>query len=144
MKTKTSELTDAALAYAAACAEGMSFPALKHVQYPDDAPWVLHPNGTILSAEEVPSNTMSRHYVYTFWAPQEDWSQGGPIIEREGISLQINMDGDWHATKWVGRLISARHNVQRPTKSYPLVAAMRCFVASKLGDEVDVPQELLK
>jgi len=25
----------------------------------------------------------------------------------------------------------------------PLIAAMRCFVASKLGDEVDVPEELL-
>jgi len=24
----------------------------------------------------------------------------------------------------------------------PLIAAMRCFVASKLGEEVDVPQEL--
>jgi hypothetical protein len=25
----------------------------------------------------------------------------------------------------------------------PLVAAMRCFVASKLGDKVEVPKELL-
>ena len=25
----------------------------------------------------------------------------------------------------------------------PLVAAMRCYVASKLGDEVDIPEELL-
>jgi hypothetical protein len=25
----------------------------------------------------------------------------------------------------------------------PLIAAMRCFVASKLGDEVDVPEKLL-
>jgi hypothetical protein len=24
----------------------------------------------------------------------------------------------------------------------PLIAAMRCYVASKLGDEVDVPEEL--
>jgi hypothetical protein len=24
----------------------------------------------------------------------------------------------------------------------PLIAAMRCYVASKLGDEVDVPDEL--
>lgn len=139
MKIKTSELTDDALAYAAACAEGMSFPALKYVQYPDDAPWVLHPNGTILSAEEVPSNAMSRHYVYTFWAPQEDWSQGGPIIEREGICLldpcsNQNRNGQWHANcgAWGADGETA------------LIAAMRCFVASKLGDEVDVPQELLK
>ncbi len=25
----------------------------------------------------------------------------------------------------------------------PLIAAMRCYVASKLGDEVDIPEELL-
>jgi hypothetical protein len=25
----------------------------------------------------------------------------------------------------------------------PLIAAMRCYVASKLGDEVEIPQELL-
>jgi len=24
----------------------------------------------------------------------------------------------------------------------PLIAAMRCYVASKLGDEVEIPQEL--
>jgi hypothetical protein len=26
----------------------------------------------------------------------------------------------------------------------PLIAAMRCYVASKMGDEVDVPDELVK
>ena len=25
----------------------------------------------------------------------------------------------------------------------PLIAAMRCYVASKLGDDVDIPEELL-
>lgn len=25
----------------------------------------------------------------------------------------------------------------------PLIAAMRCYVASKLGDDVDVPEELV-
>jgi len=26
----------------------------------------------------------------------------------------------------------------------PLIAAMRCYVASKLGDEVDIPTELIQ
>jgi hypothetical protein len=26
----------------------------------------------------------------------------------------------------------------------PLIAAMRCYVASKLGDEVEIPVELIK
>ena len=65
-----------------------------------------------------------------------DWAQGGPIIEREGISLDQYHDfPNWAAScppesgfNWFG-----------PT---PLIAAMRCYVASKLGDEVDVPDEL--
>jgi hypothetical protein len=28
------------------------------------------------------------------------------------------------------------------TGSTPLIAAMRCYVASKLGDEVEIPKEL--
>jgi hypothetical protein len=60
-----------------------------------------------------------------------DWSDGGPIIERECIELTLNTDttgGKWKAGDCTG-----------PT---PLVAAMRCYVASKLGDEVEVPEEL--
>ena len=37
-------------------------------------------------------------------------------------------------------------NYDETIKAYgttPLVAAMRCYVASKLGDEVDVPVELI-
>lgn len=75
--------------------------------------------------------------------PSVDWSQGGPIIEREFISVSQNMDGDWHATKWVGRLISERHIGTLAAPSKHLVAAMRCFVAMKLGDEIELPQELL-
>jgi hypothetical protein len=66
--------------------------------------------------------------------PSTDWSQGGPIIEREVISVIEGSNGEWQAGK-------------RPYKfcygPTPLIAAMRCFVASKLGDEVDVPEGLL-
>ena len=66
-----------------------------------------------------------------------DWSQGGPIIEREMISVgphqvegkvvgfcALGLKTDWF---------------YGPT---PLIAAMRCYVASKLGDEVNIPEEL--
>jgi hypothetical protein len=56
-----------------------------------------------------------------------DWAQGGPIIERELIAIH----GDWKATLGEG-------TYEGPT---PLIAAMRCYVASKLGDEVDIPKE---
>lgn len=71
-----------------------------------------------------------------------DWAQGGPIIERERIDLQakINAGSDyneWLATIGIGAKQRRRYG---PT---PLIAAMRCFVASKLGDEVEIPAELL-
>ena len=62
-----------------------------------------------------------------------DWSQGGPIIEREELSgLKCYGTNEWEC-----------HNgdifCEGPT---PLVAAMRCFVASRLGNEVEIPDEL--
>lgn len=60
------------------------------------------------------------------YTPSTNWAQGGPIIEREGIALIPN----WTA--------------ERPGFSAdgdtPLIAAMRCYVASKLGDEVELPE----
>jgi len=74
-----------------------------------------------------------------------DWSQGGPIIERERISVTW-LGGP--KTLWVAAYIPEgltdadwdwRFN---RTGSTPLVTAMRCYVASKLGDEVTIPKEL--
>jgi hypothetical protein len=67
-----------------------------------------------------------------------DWEHGGPIIEREIAKIERFSDALWEATAYTK---NAQDIVQDgPT---PLVAAMRCYVASKLGDEVDVPRELL-
>ena len=67
------------------------------------------------------------------YSPSTDWSQGGPIIEREKIHTFFA------AGTWL-----AEHDVNQgcfigPT---PLIAAMRCYVASRLGYEVEVPKEL--
>ena len=65
--------------------------------------------------------------------PSTDWSQAGPIIEREIARLEDLGDEGWEACGY-------GFTATGPT---PLIAAMRCYVASKLGDEVDVPDELL-
>ncbi len=65
--------------------------------------------------------------------PSSDWSQGGPIIEREGITITHQ------TTQWAAQT-DDDYFAYGPT---PLIAAMRCFVVSKLGDEVEVPEELL-
>jgi hypothetical protein len=67
------------------------------------------------------------------WNPSTDWAQGGPIIEREKISVLAPVRGLWRSRK----------NGRTQYGPTPLIAAMRCYVASKLGDEVEIPQELL-
>ncbi len=72
-----------------------------------------------------------------------DWFQGGPIIEREEICLSSPFDiigEQLRRTDW-GAKIRDKTSEIGPT---PLVAAMRCYVASKLGDEVEVPEGLTR
>lgn len=67
--------------------------------------------------------------------PSTDWAQGGPIIDRERIQFRSEQNTQYRA--FIG-LCGA--DATGPTH---LIAAMRCYVASNLGDEVDVPEELL-
>lgn len=66
-----------------------------------------------------------------------DWSQGGPIIEREGISVWVFDDVTWKAQN---PFVGVDCVYEGDTL---LIAAMRCYVASNLGDEIDVPNELI-
>jgi len=71
-----------------------------------------------------------------FYKPSTNWAQGGPIIEREKIGTLWEARNVWSAsTKW-----------DDPAKVFygktKLIAAMRCYVASKLGDNIEVPKEL--
>ena len=121
MKIKTSELIGPALDWAVAKCEGYS------CQFDDEVsgPWLAPQEGYL--HDEKP---LSR------FKPSTDWAQGGTIIEREKIGLDYS--GVW----------SACHPRIRPKGKWwrsgptPLIAAMRAFVASKLGDEVDIPEEL--
>jgi hypothetical protein len=70
------------------------------------------------------------------YAPTIDWSQGGPIIERERLNIVPTSVG-WEAYPDYG--MSDELFETGPT---PLIAAMRCYVASKLGDTIEVPEEL--
>jgi hypothetical protein len=79
---------------------------------------------------------------YAEYEYSTNWSQGGPIIEREKIDLQC---WDAHSMPWKASMDGdtdagiALYVEYGPT---PLIAAMRCYVASKLGDEIDLPKEL--
>lgn len=68
------------------------------------------------------------------YSPSTDWSLGGQIIERERIELRDKGGDQWIADD----NLNTRH--VGPT---PLIAAMRCYAAARLGEMVDVPDELL-
>jgi hypothetical protein len=68
---------------------------------------------------------------------------GLPILEREKIELTNWAIDGWkaHATDY-----SSRPDDEAFAEAYGptmLIAGLRCFVASRLGDEVDVPEEML-
>lgn len=128
MKIKTSELTGAALDWAVAKCEGHKPVFTRH--------WVTpsHPEDPRRVCVPAPS------WVQPF-EPSTNWAQGGPIIEREKIYLNCLRTGDHYRTEvWEAWPYASTKLVQQGVT--PLIAAMRCYVASKLGDEVDVPKEL--
>lgn len=118
---KTSELIGPALDWAVAKCEN----ALKNIDH-------FTGYGGVFSAsfEHAPESGL--------YSPSSDWAQGGPIIEREYIST-IDCDGYdfWRAEK-----MNAKAQVVTTYGPTPLVAAMRTFVASKLGYEIEIPEEL--
>ena len=101
--------------------------------------------------EKVSRGRLGSVYCWDNWgrpidfAPSTDWSIGGPILHREKIATETEHGDPWRARFGRARItFDGRahhyHHAEGPT---PLIAAMRCFVASKLGDEVDIPEELL-
>jgi hypothetical protein len=104
---RTSELTDSALDWAVAKAEGRT-----DVRVDDD--------GELVGQDEFDYST--------------DWAQGGPIIEREKMRVAYNPDEHTWEAGWDCYV--------KGWGDTPLIAAMRCYVASRLGDEVEIPEEL--
>jgi hypothetical protein len=89
-------------------------------------------------AEMVRESWRWRPFEYT---PSTDWSQGGPIIEREDIGIAPY--GSVSSDKWVAVPGTEREGGKVKTHGpTPLIAAMRCVVASKLGEDIDVPCEV--
>lgn len=79
--------------------------------------------------------------VVDVFRPSSSWSQGGPIIEREVIGFPSPSGALWTACIQGGvDLDIPLFEENGPTM---LIAAMRCYVASVLGEDVKVPDELL-
>ena len=120
---KTAELTGAALDWAVAKCEGRN-----DVYYAESIKQMVW-EGTY------PMDDTELGYVLYQYLPSTDWAQGGPIIDKEEIdTVKVGVK------QWRGRIEGGN-----PVSGYgpsPLIAAMRCYVASKLGAEIDLPKEM--
>lgn len=122
MIVKTAELTGAALDWAVAKADGC-------VLYKDitlNGAWRVwgknpHPDSALLFEE---------------WSPSTNWAQCGPIIDREGVELENHWDVRVAFVRLDNRSVCAFG----PTSP---IASMRAYVVAKLGDDIEVPDELL-
>jgi hypothetical protein len=120
---KTSELTGAALDWAVAKCEGRNV--------------------------ETENGLVNWPYL-TGYSPSTYWLHGGSIIERKKLAISPLIDHTWAAYAAEStRIASAGQNKIevfswgfRNIGPTPLIAAMRCYVASKMGETVEVPEEL--
>jgi hypothetical protein len=119
---KTSELTGDALLWAVATCEGYT-----NLHKPIEGRWPHEPHLAMMPP--------LGYGAMELWeiGSDNDWRFFGPIIERERINIRDDGGDQWAADD------SIRAAAYGPT---PLIAAMRCYVASKLGDEVEIPEEL--
>lgn len=119
MKIKTSELTGAALDFAVA----------KCCLTEKD-------NGLRLSKNGKP--TVSGDLVIPY-QPSLNWAQGGPLRDKYRIDV---MDFSEGADTLVAASIYTDAGVINKDGPTALIAICRAIVASKLGEEVEVPDEL--
>lgn len=119
MKIKTSELIGPALDWVVAKCEG------KILTY------------HLVSTREGERKFASTDVDYcTEYSPSTNWLQAGPII---GQDKMIFCWGNEEGSEIYAGIKNSNFGSFGPTH---LVAAMRCYVTSKFGDEVEIPEEL--
>ena len=125
MKIKTKDLTGAALDWAVAKADES-----------------LYPKGDVRLLDGKVSTIEPGNYEqsdrWQLYDPSTSWAQGGLIIERERISIR-----QWTNVPIVHAYMPHDDAPWASDGTSPLIAAMRCYCSFKLGDEVDVPEELM-
>lgn len=129
MKVKTAELDGLTLDWAVAVARGKRDIKIFRPTRPTDRGWIevrFNPDSRVPTGRYDPSVN-----------PEFSW----PIIDACGISLIKQTD-----TRWVSEysLGCGRPDHARAWGPTSLVAAMRCFSLEYHGDEIDVPDSVLR
>jgi len=134
-KLSTHQLVGAPLDWAVATALGETEADMPFAQWDTKAIVIDHYNLPF-------SNRTGRTF-----SPSTNWNEGGPIISALGMEFVLQDEESDVIWAIPARTILERVRAKKewegcygPTH---LVAAMRCFVLNELGEEVDVPEELL-
>lgn len=129
MKVKTSDLTGDALDWAVGTAEGLKLR---------------------VSEACAPGNKVFEEYrgLISWYNPSRSWSRAGEILEREKIGVMF-LTGWANGADCFGPFWRAFQGLAGDPDGCmdgpdPLIAICRCYVAIKLGDEVEVPDELVQ
>lgn len=142
MKIKTAELQGAPLEWAVAMCERIKVEIHSAAMIMESRLRSMSPVEEASLPRPKPYCTIPGRHQAAF---SSDWAQGGPIIDQmmlgSGLVLLRNANHRKKETCCVASLDSPAGFYFGPT---PLIAAMRCYVASKLGDEIEIPEELLK
>ena len=134
MLVNTSTLTGPALNFAVATAQGLS------VSFAD---WYKPDEGCQLQVSRSASGIDSIYWhLGGRYDPAGDWAQGGPLLTEARISRTIDHSGLWIAYWTDGYGDGDEANKFMHCDRSELVAGMRTFVAGKLGDTVEIPDEL--
>ena len=118
MKHKISELEGALLDAAVAKAEGLSSVKISHGKY------------CMAVLDRAKSARMD---VYE---PSSNWSHGGRIIELERINVGYDDQGGTERGLWSAYVYDGNGSMW--FADTPLIAAMRAYIASKFGEEIEL------
>jgi hypothetical protein len=141
MKYKVAELEGALLDAAVALADSGRFDPSR----PSSEMQMILANGRFMLAGPQPQQ-LSHHQ----WSPSTDWAQGGPIIDFARTTVVqmgggILQGGSIYFAFIPKSGTTIEHGVQleglglvQKGETY-LIAAMRAYVASKFGEEVELP-----
>lgn len=131
---ETSQLVGPALRYAVAVAAGFYVSRIYSSYLVTN--WVAPGIGEELGVLESSTTKV--------FAPEEKWSQAGPLID-EHIEVLERHDGDDTGETWCSRAVDwlNRGDMWADGRG-PLIAACRAIAASHWGEYADVPSELVQ
>lgn len=126
MKIKTAELIGEALGWAVAIAEGLS-PIIAPAAYGNPARVFVQSSSEFVD-----------DYRYRPW---QDWTDGGQLIDKHQFNIVAgNTHGLCVVKSWSMGVVARTY----PDGETHLIAAMRAIVAARLGEEVEIPNELIE